>query len=164
MIRFLFLLLMFSLNIKVAAAETEAATNASDIEQIQSIVNAFNKNMKEKSVDGFLSLFQSDDAPFVMPVRTLPDSMTISSENGVYSKTALSFIEGVAKLDGIPEESFIEPDIQIFEHLAVLTSRYEFTLNGTPINDGTEIWSLIRTDDGWKIVSVMWTQHMRNEN
>ena len=41
--------------------------------------------------------------------------------------------------------------------MASVAFDYRFLGDGKETNRGQEVWSLVRTDAGWKIVSVIWS-------
>ncbi len=45
--------------------------------------------------------------------------------------------------------------------LASVLFDYAFLSNGKETNHGKEAWHLLRTQDGWKIASVVWSVNLK---
>jgi hypothetical protein len=54
-------------------------------------------------------------------------------------------------------ERMWDPDVRVQGAIAQLWTRYDFHSNGTFSHCGIDAFSLVRTEDGWKIASAIWT-------
>jgi hypothetical protein len=54
-------------------------------------------------------------------------------------------------------ERMWDPDVRVQGAIAQLWTRYDFHSNGTFSHCGIDAFSLVKTGDGWKIASAMWT-------
>lgn len=58
-------------------------------------------------------------------------------------------------------DSYLErmwnPEVSITNRIAVLTAPYDFHLNGQFSHCGTDVFTLIRTESGWKIAGIIYT-------
>ena len=69
----------------------------------------------------------------------------------------LSLIDNVVATPEPREETFSDIRIDTDGEIASVTFDYTFLANGKKTNWGREAWQLIRTEDGWKIFSVIYT-------
>ena len=72
-------------------------------------------------------------------------------------KNYLSFIEGIVADPRRSEEKFENVRIDTDGDIASVYFDYSFHADGRKTNYGKEAWHLVNTDDGWKIVSVIWS-------
>jgi hypothetical protein len=56
------------------------------------------------------------------------------------------------------EEVFRDVVIDTDGEIASVNFDYSMLLNGEEQHWGREMWHLVRTDDGWRIISVIWSQ------
>ncbi len=54
-------------------------------------------------------------------------------------------------------ERMWEPEVRVQGAIAQVWTRYDFHANGTFSHCGIDAFSLVKTDEGWKIASAMWT-------
>lgn len=144
----------------IGSSALAEADQADDVAAIESIMTQFSSAIEAKDAASLNALFLSSDTPFVLPAVYLPDGRRHSPENGVQIKDAQTFIEGIIRSEDITSEQFSEVNITVHEDLATMTARYDFIKNGEVANDGYESWSLAKTGENWKIISVMWTGHL----
>lgn len=136
-------------------AEVEAA--------IHSVIEAFRAAIIDKDKPRFTALFapgsvtwqsvKGDDSlrqiresnPQAAKVRINPDN------------TYLSFIDGIVGDKASTEEKFNNIRIDSDGDIASVVFGYSFHRDGRESNRGQEAWQLVRTDHGWRIVSVIWS-------
>ena len=71
----------------------------------------------------------------------------------------LTFIDGITKSDAKPsEEIFRDIIIDTDGEIASVNFDYSFLLDGKEANWGREMWHMVRTEEGWKIISVIFSQ------
>ena len=56
------------------------------------------------------------------------------------------------------EEVFRDPVIDTDGEIASVNFNYSLLVNGKEEHWGLEMWHLVRSDNGWKIISVIWSQ------
>lgn len=71
--------------------------------------------------------------------------------------TPRSFIERIAARNNRSEETFDNVRIDTDGEVAQVWFDYVFKLDDYAANWGKEAWQLVRTDAGWKIVSIIWS-------
>jgi opacity protein-like surface antigen len=54
-------------------------------------------------------------------------------------------------------ERMWDPDVRVQGAIAQVWTRYDFHSNGTFSHCGIDAFSLVKTDEGWKIANAMWT-------
>jgi hypothetical protein len=72
-------------------------------------------------------------------------------------KNYRSFIEGIVANTPRSEEKFENVRIDTDGDIASVYFDYSFHADDRKSNYGKEAWHLVNTDDGWKIVSVIWS-------
>ena len=76
------------------------------------------------------------------------------------NRNPTSFIDGIVADKDSSEETFDNIRIDSDGDVAAVTFDYRFLSNGKETNSGKEAWQLIRTADGWRIVSVIWSVNL----
>ncbi|KRB11451.1 hypothetical protein [Lysobacter sp. Root690] len=151
-----------------ASASTSASTNAEPPSRqheagIRSVIEAFRVSIVEKDKPRFVALFvpapvtwQSVDSdemverirkqhPRAAKTRFNPDS------------TYLSFIDSIVNDPKRIEETFDRIRIDSDGDIASVAFDYRFVVAGVESHHGQESWQLLRTDQGWRIASVIWS-------
>ena len=91
----------------------------------------------------------TEGATFVGTRRT-PDGITIT-ESGLDA-----FIEQISARDGLLERMW-DPTVTIHGTIATVWTPYDFHIDGEFSHCGIDAFSLVRTDEGWRIASIVWT-------
>jgi hypothetical protein len=149
---------------RLAAADPIASrrqTSVDDQRAIEKVVRDFQLALKSKNTRLLSSLMLSSSILFVSPFppdrteearATVDVNFTGLPPGGFYGFA--EFIKG----SKVPiEERFYNVSITQDAHLAVVTFDFEFVEGGSVRNHGLEVWQLLKTDRGWKIMSVVWT-------
>jgi len=93
----------------------------------------------------------------------MPDAHFFSAEERdgkatVRPSTGQSFIAGLSNPNrGKSLERMWDPEVRVQGSIAQVWTRYDFHHNGTFSHCGIDQFSLVKTDEGWRIVSAMWT-------
>ncbi|HEY1139481.1 MAG TPA: nuclear transport factor 2 family protein [Lysobacter sp.] len=72
-------------------------------------------------------------------------------------RTPITFIDGIVNGTDRSEEQFRNVRIETDGDIASVFFDYSFLNNGRETNHGKEAWHLLRTEQGWKIASVVWS-------
>jgi hypothetical protein len=75
----------------------------------------------------------------------------------VHPGTSTQFAQSISRDGARAEEKFENVKIHADDSIASVHFDYVFLSNGKPTNHGQEAWQLIHTDDGWKIVSLVYS-------
>ncbi len=150
-------------------AFAQAATDAADPQaaakrEIGGVIEAFRTAIIDKDKPKFLALFPAsgpvawqsvvgDDN--LRQLRLKRPEAGKANYNPKYSH--LSFIDGIVSEPERNEEVFDDIRIDTDGDIATVAFDYRFLQDGRETNRGREAWNLVRTDAGWKIVSVVWS-------
>jgi hypothetical protein len=75
----------------------------------------------------------------------------------------LSWTEFATSIGGGPDvvaERLIEPKVAIDGDIAMVWSRYVFTVNGRPQHCGVDHFDLIREAGTWKVLNASWSERV----
>lgn len=149
-----------------ATAQTAAPayTQEQAKQDIGRVIEAFRTAILEKDKPKFLALFPAsgpvawqsvigDDN--LKQLRVKRPEAGKANHNPKYSH--LSFIDGIVGDKERSEETFDDIRIDTDGDVASVAFDYRFLQDGGETNRGRETWSLVRSDAGWKIVSVVWS-------
>lgn len=145
-----------------------AANNDSrDVAAIQEVVEKFRISIISKDKETFASLFYSenpkdliwqfvtDDARVARIQETEPE---VRKTYRVPESNYLTFIDGITKPDARPrEEIFRNLVVDTDGEIASVNFDYSYLADSKETNWGREMWHLVRTEDGWKIISVIYS-------
>ena len=133
---------------------------------IEHVVKSFAKALVEKDKPLYMSLFFSDkadeigwqfvseDSRLVHIRKTKPDAI---KARRIPSNNFVSLIDAAVAAKESNEEKFSNVKIDTDGEIASVSFDYEFYEAGKKTNWGKEMWQLVRTENGWKIFSVIYT-------
>ncbi|TJY63326.1 nuclear transport factor 2 family protein [Sinimarinibacterium sp. CAU 1509] len=137
-----------------------------DVAAIQQIVERFGAAFRNKDVDSFPDLFYSANPDEVIWQFVVEDTRLarIQKFKPKARKTRrlpgnnyLTAIQGIAA-DPLPtEEKFFNVKIDTDGEVGSVNFDYIVLVGGEEKNWGREMWHLVRTDQGWKIISVIFS-------
>lgn len=148
------------------AAEAVQDAHASDIAAIRTVVEAFRTSLIQKDKATYMSLFFSDkpedigwqfvseDRRLVHIRKSKPDAIKARQ---IPSNNFIGLIDGVVATEEPREETFANVTVDTDGEIASVAFDYTFLANGEKTNWGKEMWQLVRTEQGWKIFSVVYT-------
>jgi hypothetical protein len=145
------------------AATAPAYTRSQAEQDLRGVIETFRTSIIRKDKAAFLALFHNGPV-----VWQGVDSDALVAKRGrragVDAKAAFdsaqnprSFIEGIANEKARSEERFDNVDIDTDGDVASITFDFAYLLDDRPINLGKESWHLVRSESGWKIVSVIYS-------
>jgi len=118
------------------------AANAQPRAEVMNQVTALLDALQRKDVAAFKALFA-------------PGAVFMSKRAGAIRRlTADQLADSLASIDGEISEPIGKPTIHIDDDLAVVWAPYRFVNNGEVIHCGTDLISLIKIEDNWRIVGV----------
>ncbi len=130
------------------------------------LVVSCNKQNTEKEtiivvVEKFFDAFEHKDADALSKIL-LPEGSfsSIREENSqlvLRGSTNQEFIKQLVSQEDDYLESMSNPKVLIHGRIAVLWTNYEFLLNGKFSHRGVDVFSLLKTNNGWKIASTVYT-------
>ena len=152
----------------VAVQPALGAHNApDDVAAVRKVVEAFRTSIINKDKATFVSLFYSDDPERVTWQMVDDDARVARLKEFVpEARRVVWWPENnfVAMIDGTVadpkpiEEVFRDVVIDTDGEIASVNFNYSATYDGKEQHWGREMWHLVRTDDGWRIISVIWSQ------
>lgn len=131
--------------------------------QLKAVVQAFMRCIREQDHSAFLELFYHENTPWLGKFDESSESIAsannpdVINRMGVFDISKQTFINSmVTPPRGLHfKETFTNLDIDTDGHVAAVSFDYELHVNDNPIKSGRELWQLIKTNLGWKIVSVV---------
>jgi len=146
-----------------------AAKNApEDVAAIREIVEAFRISIINKDKATFVNLFFSDK-PEHVTWQMVDDDIRVARFKEFAPEasrvvrwpenTYLSMIDATTAADSESmEEVFRDVTIDTDGLIASVNFDYSVLRNGEEAHWGREMWHLVHTEGGWKIISVIWSQ------
>lgn len=157
-------LLSLSASLQPALA---AQNDPEDVAAVRAVVEAFRTSIIRKDKATFVDLFFSDKPEHVTwqfvddDVRVARLKETIPEARRVVrwpENNYLTMIERTAASSEAVEEVFRDIAIDTDGEIASVNFDYAVLVDGAESHRGREMWHLVRTEDGWKIISVIWSQ------
>lgn len=137
-----------------------------DVEAIEQVIDSFRTSLINKDKPTCMSLFFSDKPEdigwqFVSVDRRLADIRRVKPDaikaRSIPSNNFISLIDEAVATAEPREEKFFNTKIDTDGDVASVSFDYSFHANGVKANWGREMWQLVRTQQGWKIFSVIYS-------
>ena len=129
-----------------AAARAQEADRAQVIAAVQSFFDSMEKadaDLAKKILMPDARFFSAAERDGKMMVRPSSGDAFVASFSNPNRGKAL--------------ERMWDPEVRIQGSIAQVWTRYDFHNNGKFSHCGIDAFSLVKTDEGWKITSAMWT-------
>ncbi len=152
-----------------AAAQTTTISSGKDEAEVRAVIETFRTAIITKDKEHFLQLFHGesipwlavyDDASLARLRRREPD---MAKADSMGTPGPRPFIAGIAASAKTIEEKFWNIRIDTDGLVASVHFDYSFHVGDYKSNWGQEAWQLVRTDQGWKINSVIYSVHLNPE-
>ena len=72
-------------------------------------------------------------------------------------RTFTDFLKVIGQTNRSLEEKVWNPSVMIHKQIAIVWAPYDFHLNGQLTHCGIDEFNLVKTNEGWKVASVMYT-------
>ena len=134
-----------------------------DTASVQAVIAAFGASIVDKDKERFAKLFLHENTAWQSVtgdanLRKVREKKPEAPKVRINPKSGhLSFIDSIVADKEREEEKFRDIKIESDGDIASVFFDYSFHMDGKETNHGKEAWHLVRTDDGWKIVSVIWS-------
>lgn len=143
------------------ALAAPAVPHQAERAQLQQVVETFRLSLINKDKASFMQLLYSETIPW-MGVVSDSSLARIAAEGGKASKVAgtgspVRFIDSIVSDTEAVEEKFDNVRIDTDGDIAQVYFDYSFNRGDYRANWGQEAWQLVRTTEGWKINSVIWS-------
>ncbi|HJR56492.1 MAG TPA: hypothetical protein VJ798_07925 [Rhizomicrobium sp.] len=143
-----------------AYAQTKADP---DTQTVEAVVEAFRASIVDRDQTRFKKLFLDENTVWQSVTgdknlkearKKKPSAVKVRIDP---TNNPRNFIDEIAADKAQSEEQFRDVKIQSDGDIASVYFDYSFLADGKETNHGREAWQLVHTDDGWKIVSVIWS-------
>ncbi|WP_346838594.1 hypothetical protein [Microbulbifer sp. SAOS-129_SWC] len=145
--------------LSAACSYAEQATPQKDItpkEEVAAVVESFRQAIIDKDEKTFVNLF-FDQSVNWMSVNGARRSGSLPSQSGINIGSYRGLIGWLVSTDVKAEEKFRDVHIMTDGEIASVHFKYSFYEGDYKHNWGDESWQLMKTADGWKIVSVIYS-------
>lgn len=131
--------------------------------EVRAVLSAFRRAIITKDEAGFLALFMAGPV-----VWQSVDSVATRNAQGVPNrepafrdpaKTPQSFIRKIALSRARIDETMSNIRVESDGEIATASFDFVYSRDQQPTNRGFEAWHLLRTGVGWRIASVVWSNH-----
>jgi hypothetical protein len=165
-------LLAAGIFVSLPALAANPVKPTTDQDDIKGIVESFRTAVVNKDKAGFLKLFFNESTPWIgvtseKGLKLLKAKKTDPNQpdpEKIYSQDNPSkFIDGLIKDGRHFEEKFSNVHVDTDGSIGMVYFDYSFNVEGYKANWGKETWHLVRTTDGWKISSVIWSMDLNPE-
>ena len=138
--------------ILLLAAGRATAQGSDDVALIRDVVDRFATGIVEADSAALASLYAYPEIPFFATLNGISPGGYLPTLN-----SGMGFVRMITRM-GNAEERFTNVVIDEAQGVATMRADYGFYVNGELSNSGKEMWTLVKTREGWKIVSVIWSQ------
>lgn len=159
---------VLALTMFVLAPQAVFAQDAKDRQQIEQVIERFRTAIIDKDKDAFMALFLKEDITWsgvttdasierMYAARPKPE---MRRPFKIFSSNPRKFIGGIAADKAKVEETVSNVRIDSDGDVAQVWFDYSFVSGGHKENWGKESWQMVRTEAGWKIAAVVWSQEL----
>lgn len=157
---------MLFIGLAVCAPAWAERNVTEDVHAIERVVETFRTAVINKDKRAYMGLFFSDrpedigwqfvseDVRLQAIRRDKPDAI---KARRIPANNFIALIDGAVASAEPREEQFANVKIDTDGDVASVSFDYSFLANGVRTNWGKELWQLVRTENGWKIFSVVYS-------
>lgn len=135
-----------------------------DHEAIRQVVAAFKDAIKFKNLPALRSVFYNGDIRWLSsghpPSRAFAERLSGEPVPVVDTRGAHEMLDDPRMKALAFEERFYAPKIVTDGQIATVTFDYDFRVNGQVQNWGAETWQMVKTEDGWRILQLLFSYHL----
>jgi hypothetical protein len=151
-----------------AAMAQQSQPSANGKQEIERVIETFRTSLINKDKDAFMKLFLKEDITWSGVTTDASIEMLYANRpkpemtrpKKFFTSSPRKFIEMVAGDPAPAEETFSNVRIDTDGEVAQVWFDYTFMEGSYRSNWGKESWHLVRTESGWKIASVVWSQEI----
>jgi len=147
--RLMKLLTAISLMTLTAIAFGQQGATDEEREEVLSVIRTFFAGMTAKDVEGMRRIMTENGKLY--GYREQADGLTI------VELTHSEYLGSLAQRDGTPVERFWTPTVMVQDRLATVWTPYDFYSDGVFSHCGINNFSMLKTNDGWKIAGVVFS-------
>ena len=113
--------------------------------------------VEQVAVDFLMALSSADTA--TLAGFLAPDAMIYSVREGegggaIGTRTRASFLAGLGGDDRGLLERMWDPTVLVQDRVAMVWTPYDFHLNGEFSHCGIDVFTLLKSDEGWKVTAI----------
>lgn len=163
------LLILGGLAVSAQYAEAQVSDHKAPL-QIEQVVEAFLSAIAKKDEEAFLRLFLKEDITWTGV--TTDDSIERMYANRpkpemkrpfkFFNSSPRKFIGAIVKDKEKIDETISNVRIDSDGDVGQVWFDYSFVRGSYKENWGKESWQMVRTNDGWKIAGVVWSQELNS--
>ncbi|WP_313706377.1 hypothetical protein [Massilia sp.] len=154
-----------------SSVTAHAETPAQSRQQVERVVEKFRMAIANKDKDSFMKLFLREDITWVAAlddaslarIKARRADKSLPCPKKIVSASPREFIDDIAQASVPLQETFDNVRIDADADVAQVWFDYSFKAGDYRENWGKEAWHLVRTEDGWKIASVIWSMTLNPE-
>jgi len=146
-----------------ATADQHGNSSAADVAAVRAVAAAFRSAIQTKDEAAFRALFVA--GPVVWQgvdskaIRAAERPSGGSTPDLAPADSPASFIRDIARHPGRTDESMANIRVTTDGVIAAVSFDFVYSRDGRPLNRGLECWHLLNTAAGWRIASVVWSNH-----
>ena len=141
--------LMMSVAAVLVATSVFAQSTASEHDAVLKAVQVFFDTMTARDVEGARHILQPQGRFHAMRIRDgKPDVHAFANEE---------YFADLQASKQTMRERIWNPDVRLHGLIATVTAPYDFWIDGKQSHCGTDVFELIKTEDGWKIAGGVYT-------
>ncbi len=146
-----------------ATADQHGNSSAADVAAIRAVAAAFRSAIQTKDEAAFRALFVAGPVVWQgvdsQAISAIERSSGGSTPALAPADTPASFIRDIARHPGRTDESMANIRVASDGVIAAVSFDFVYSRDGRPLNRGLESWHLLNTTAGWRIASVVWSNH-----
>ena len=145
-----------------SALAASVASSKANMAEMRQVTTHFQTALQKKDGPALRSLFLNDSVPVigVASDKTITRiRMKKADAAKVLPSTSSKFIESIVSDKSDSQENFSNIRINGDGAVACIYFNFVFESDGNPENIGSESWLLVRTDQGWKISSIVYSMN-----
>ncbi len=159
-------MLLVSLVLTGCGSIQRTAANPDHLAALRQVVESFRTAIPNRDKATFMGLFFSDKPEEIAWQSVVDDpsldAIKLTRPQAIKARRRpdsnfVAFIDGVVASKAGEEEKFSDVRIDTDGEIASVSFDYVYLSGQKATNSGREKWLLVRTEQGWKIISVVYT-------
>lgn len=141
--------LVLALTLLILPVAAAIADEAEERQAVLAVIDAFFAGMTAKDVDSMRKIMTEDGVLY--GYRESEEGLSI------FNPTHAGYLQSLAGRESVPVERYWDPTVMLHDRLAVVWTPYDFYSDGVFSHCGVNSFSMLKTDDGWKIAGVVFS-------
>lgn len=141
--------LVLALTLVLLPLAAAVANEAEERQAVLAVIDAFFAGMTAKDTDSMREIMTEDG--------NLLGYQETSEGLSLFNPTHADYLESLATRESVPVERYWDPTVMLHDRLAVVWTPYDLYSDGVFSHCGINSFSMLKTDDGWKITGVVFS-------